>query len=246
MSQVPPVPPQKSAEPSAMAQCSITGIWVPADELIMFQGRPVSAEGKQIMLDRMMAGDPVDATVTRPSVLRRFGCLFLDGLVLLIPTWIVEAIFVVMVVLMNGRNMFGSLSNGGQNSLVLIFMRLIYLAVCLLYISYFAVMHALEGQTVGKMAGHLRVVNLDGSAISRRTAWIRGLAFGVPTLSLGVPMVIFGGILPAYFASVLIGVFGLFGFIWLLADYICALVDTRMQRSLHDRIAGTRVIWLNA
>ncbi|MGC8625795.1 MAG: hypothetical protein ACP5VQ_11115 [Phycisphaerae bacterium] len=30
---------------------------------------------------------------------------------------------------------------------------------------------------------------------------------------------------------------------WGLTDIILGLVDTRMQRTLHDRICGTRVIW---
>jgi hypothetical protein len=44
-------------------------------------------------------------------------------------------------------------------------------------------------------------------------------------------------------AIISVGVF--LGGIWGLVDGILALVDTRMQRTLHDRICGTRVILLN-
>ncbi len=40
-----------------MAQCEISGEWVPPDELVTFQGKRVSAAGKQILLDRLAAGE---------------------------------------------------------------------------------------------------------------------------------------------------------------------------------------------
>ena len=244
MSQVPPVPPQKSAEPSAKAQCSITGIWVPADELVMFQGRLVSAEGKQIMLDRMMAGDPVDATVTRPSVLRRFGCIFLDNLIIMVPIMIVAMIG--MVGTFNQIIKSDQMRSATQP--VLYQQNYTYqgfsdLFTFVIALCYFALLHARNGKTFGKMAGHLQVLNMDGTPISARTAWIRSFVFVWSNLFTGLCLLF---ILPIVGSAIVLTITGLIGFGWIVADVVCALVDTRMQRSLHDRIAGTRVIWLNA
>ena len=82
---------QSSATPSStpsagpgpgMAQCSVTHKWFPEDELIMFQGQLVSAEGKQVLLDRLLTGADSPDAMIRPGAWRRIGCIFLDGIVL--------------------------------------------------------------------------------------------------------------------------------------------------------------------
>jgi uncharacterized RDD family membrane protein YckC len=110
-----------------------------------------------------------------------------------------------------------------------------YLIIAVIVIAYFSVFHGWKGRTIGKMAGKLKVVNLDGSTISWQKATARGVAYyGIMLLSAFAYLV---GSMPA------VGIAGLIGGVWVLADFIFALVDTRTQRALHDRICGTRVIW---
>ncbi len=131
---------------------------VPEDELVTFQGQRVCAEGKAILLERLQAGEGLPGEFKRPTVLRRFGCIFLDGLIVVLPLAILTGIV---------AGTSGSMQIGGAISL---------LAVCV-EIVYFGQMHASGGQTVGKKAGKLKVVNLDGSAISTKTAYVRAVAY---------------------------------------------------------------------
>ncbi len=246
MSQWPP-PPAPGADPSSgtpMAQCTVTGTWHPTDELVSFQGQLVCAEGKQILLDRIMAGESPTLVAGRPSVLRRFGCIFLDDLILMIPMFILEFIF------------FGSLILGSPNQLAsnqqharyfyFMFSGLFSLVMTIGFIVYFALLHSRNGQTVGKKVGKLRVVNLDGTPISTRTAWIRALAYLGPNLLVALGVILFSSFLSlsAFVIVNAIMSFAVFG--WFLAEIILGLSDSQMQRTLHDRIAGTRVIYLGA
>ena len=54
-----------------MGKCSITGKSYPEDELVTFQGQLVSAEGKQILLDRLRIGaDAQSPGITRTALVR--------------------------------------------------------------------------------------------------------------------------------------------------------------------------------
>ncbi len=54
-----------------MAQCEISGEWVPADELVTFQGKRVSAAGKRMLLDRLSSGElPSGAAVEIVAIAR--------------------------------------------------------------------------------------------------------------------------------------------------------------------------------
>jgi uncharacterized RDD family membrane protein YckC len=101
-------------------------------------------------------------------------------------------------------------------------------------IVYFGAMHASGGQTVGKKAGKLRVVNLDGTKITTQTAYVRALAYCGPGLLSGVGLLLGS---PAFIATAT-GIVSLYG----LANVLVALFDSTSQRAIHDRIAGTRVI----
>ncbi len=127
-----------------------------------------------------------------------------------------------------------------------IFTGLFSLALGFGSIAYFAIMHARSGQTVGKKVGKLRVVNLDGTVISSRTAWIRGFAYLGPNVVVAFGTIFFASFLPwGVFMTVnAIMNFAVIG--WFLTEIILGLTDTQMQRTLHDRIAGTRVIYLGA
>ena len=209
-----------SAQPG-MGQCMITGKYVPEDELVTIQGYRVCAEGKAILLERLKAGDQMPGELEKPSVLLRFGCIFLDGLIFAIPAMVLAMVLVGGATLAAGRANAPLISGG------------ITLVLTAAQLIYFGAMHAARGQTLGKMAGKIRVVNLDGSPISAKTAYVRALAYTWPNLVQGV-LQLSGAPAVVQLASGILAV-------WSLADVITALINSQ-QRSLHDIIAGTRVV----
>ncbi len=214
-----------------VAQCSITGKWFPEDELVTFQGHLVSAEGKQILLDRLQTGAEAPNAFVRPGVWRRIGCIFfIDGIVL-----------GVFGLLMNYA--FGIPFGAFVADPKLISRRIIALTIALaVAVLYFGLLHGWKGQSLGKMVGKLRVINMDGTPISKPKAFARALAYMFGSVLLALAMLI--ALLAKNMTLIAAGVS--LGYIWVLADCILALVDTRMQRSLHDRICGTRVVCLNS
>jgi uncharacterized RDD family membrane protein YckC len=202
-----------------MGQCAVTGKMVPEDELVTIQGKCVCAEGKAILLERLRAGETMPGELERPTVLRRFGCSFLDGLILGVPSALIGAAVG-----------FGAMAGGsGEVGVVVLVTAVLQTA----YIAYFTLMHGSRGQSVGKIAGKLIVVNLDGSPITMGTAFTRALAYHGPGYLNAVAL-----LLSAEAAGITnISVSG-----YLLANVLFALFDRGQQRALHDRIAGTRVV----
>jgi uncharacterized RDD family membrane protein YckC len=90
---------------------------------------------------------------------RRFGALFLDGLLLSIP---IVAIFIVMAVAIS--------QNSNVNP---IWFQPAMLLVIVLYVVYEALMLGARGQTLGKMAMKIKVVRPDGTPLSKGQAWGR-------------------------------------------------------------------------
>lgn len=202
----------------ALGQCSITGKMVPEDELVTIQGHRVCAEGKAILLERLKSGEALPGEREKPTVLRRFGCILLDGLIIGVPFAIINAIV-----------------GNGPGSYVVV--GLVALVSTTVQIVYFGQMHGSGGQTLGKKAGKLVVVNLDGTPVTPGTAYTRALAYAGPGYLSGVAAL--AGI------PVLVAVAGLIVGVWGLCNTLFALFDRNMQRALHDRIAGTRVVEKN-
>jgi uncharacterized RDD family membrane protein YckC len=200
----------------ALAQCSVTGKMVPEDELVTIQGHRVCAEGKAILLERLKSGEALPGESEKPTVLRRFGCIFLDGLIIGVPLAIINAV----------------IARGGASPATL---GLISLVGNTVNVIYFGQLHGSRGQSVGKMAGKLKVVNnLDGSPITLQTAYVRALAYVGPSYLSGLALVLGNGALIGV-ASIAVGAYG-------IINVLMALFDKNRQRALHDRIAGTRVI----
>ncbi len=200
-----------------MGQCAITGKVVPEDELVLINGQRVCAEGKAILLDRLRSGEALPGELEKPTVLRRFGCIFLDTIILGVPFAILNGVL------------------GAAKPGAFVILGTVSLLSAVVPIVYFGAMHAARGQTVGKIAGKLKVVNnLDGSPITAKTAWIRSLAYLGPGLLSGLAMMTANLPIMAG-ARMIVGAYG-------LTNVIFALVDTSRQRALHDRIAGTRVV----
>jgi uncharacterized RDD family membrane protein YckC len=210
-----------------MGTCSITGKVVPEDELVTIQGQRVCAEGKAILLARLKAGDALPGEQERPTALRRFGCMFVDGLVIGVP-------FVILIVVVTMIGV-GAGASPAVRSTAALYVSVVSILAAGIQIVYFGQMHGRRGQSVGKMAGNIVVVNLDGSPISMSTGYVRAIAYIGPNLLSGLAIVT--SIAP------LIGITSLLARLWFLADAIVALADRNQQRSLHDRIAGTRVVY---
>jgi uncharacterized RDD family membrane protein YckC len=208
--------------PPGMGRCEVTGQILPEDELVTLNGQRVGAEGKAILLERLNAGEVLPGEAERPTILRRFACIFLDRIILTVPLIIVAILGIASAV------------GAGAGVSPAVFVT--QLVVLVLSISYFTLMHGMGGRTLGKMAGNLRVVRIDGAPMNIPTALIRALAYEgvgiIPILLLlpGLPLLTAVG-------TIIVGIYG-------LANIITALVDTREQRALHDRIAGTRVVMI--
>jgi uncharacterized RDD family membrane protein YckC len=195
--------------------CAVTGKIVPEDELVTIQGQRVCAEGKAILLERLKTGEAMPGEFMRPTVMRRFGCIFLDGLIIVVPFSILS----------------GILATPRKDTFLAGLVSIISTAVALIY---YGQMHGTKGATIGKMAGKTRVVNLDGSPIDLKTGYVRAIAYVGPTFLTGIAA-ISAQAMVVNVAAIIVGVWG-------LADTLFALFDRIQQRSLHDRVAGTRVI----
>lgn len=193
-------------------QCEITGKMFPHDELVTFQGKRVSAEGKAILLERLKSGETVQDE-QRPTVGRRFGCIFIDSLFFTIPSYLINQ------------------NATPQNVMT---MALALVALQTVQLIYLGQMHGMRGQTLGKIAGSLRVVNLDGSPVTLAKAYIRAAVYVFPSI------VILASIFTRNAQAIETAT--IFSWVWILLTILLALVDRKMQRPIHDRVAGTRVI----
>jgi uncharacterized RDD family membrane protein YckC len=221
-------------------QDEITGEMVPADETIELHGYRVGAEGKQILMERLQSGQPVGGESMRPGFWRRLGCGVLD--------WIIVTVAGAVVGCASGA-IFSSVANvqGGPFTAQttpwfnVIINGFVSLAVTAGYIAYFALQHGSSGQTVGKRAGDMVVVTQDLAEIDARTAWLRGVYFLGPYL---VPPLVYLLTPIAPGPIMVIGqILSVLALIYVLVDVIVGLADLDQQRALHDRWAGTRVIW---
>ena len=220
-------PPAGAPDPApqdSLVQCQVTGKWVSPEEIVEVNGMRVCAEGKQVLLQRLKTGEGMPGTLERPTVLRRFGCLFLDGLIIGVPTGLINA--GVLAALRGSADDVARMA--GVSSLLLTLAGLLYVAL----------LHGFKGQTVGKMTGRIKVVNLDGSPISMATAFWRALCYQGLALVGPLLMIFLGGGEGVIGQGIATGLYGL----WTLTSILLALVDSQMQRALHDRLAGTRVV----
>jgi uncharacterized RDD family membrane protein YckC len=202
---------------AGMERCSVTGKLVPSDEIVTIHGQRVCAEGKAILLDRLKAGEAMPGELEKPTALRRFGSIFLDGIIVGLPFF-----FITMVVVGTSAD-----ANVATGALTII--------STLASVVYFGAFHARNGQTPGKMAGKIRVVrNADGGTISSGTAFFRAFVYAGPNFLSGI----------AYFtgSAALVSLTAMLVGAWGLINAVAALVDRSRQRTLHDRIAGTRVV----
>ncbi|MGC8625796.1 MAG: RDD family protein [Phycisphaerae bacterium] len=232
-SQFSPGSPGAAESQSSVARCTITKKWFPEDELVTFQGQRVSAEGKQILLDRLLTGAEAPGKPICPTRWNRLWCICLDWLVITL-CWYAGMVPVVFILVRLLHLDFASFVAKGV---------VMFLLLGTISVGYFAFMHGRKGKSIGKMAGSLLVVNLDGSPISRLKAAARAVVYCGAIFLFVAVLLSMGAWHPTKIHLVAIGSLTFVCLIWGLLDIICAVFDTRTQRSLHDRICGTRVIW---
>jgi uncharacterized RDD family membrane protein YckC len=221
-------------EPEAV-QCEITGRWVSADAVVTIQGHRVCAEGKAELLERLRSGELMHGEMERSTVLRRLGALLLDGI-------IVGAVNLALTLLVLGTLIPGATTPGGPAALGAPFAA-VQVIGALFTLAYFTILHGTRGQTVGKMAVRIKVVDANGAAISMGTALTRALFYQGPGIVAMIIMAFaaMNGSAGGVIASTAVN--GL-GSVYIFVSVIVALVDQAQQRTIHDRLAGTRVILL--
>jgi uncharacterized RDD family membrane protein YckC len=142
-------------------RCSRCGATFCPDCLVTIGDRPFCATCKTEQVMDVRSG--VDRTYMQyASILKRFGAVILDGIILAIPNY--AAMFAIM-------GAAGAFSGKEPNPFVFL---LIYIPALGFPILYEGLMLSLKnGQTVGKMAVAVRVVRADGSPITKGQAWGR-------------------------------------------------------------------------
>ncbi|MEX2673736.1 MAG: RDD family protein [Phycisphaeraceae bacterium] len=219
-----------------LVRCDITGNMVSPDEVVTIQGYTVCAEGKAELMEKLRSGELLPGELERPTILRRFACLFVDGLIFGIINWIVGA--------MVGVSTMGGVTQAelrAPDSTVMADLMLriwiTTLALNIAFIAYQTYFHGKWGQTLGKMAGKIKVVSDDGQPISMQTAFIRSLLYHGPSLLALIPVFLFTDAAPTW--DIVVGVLASGYFI---VSVVMALVDRAQQRAIHDRLASTRVV----
>lgn len=129
------------------------------DCLVEINGFPYCATCKNEQLLDVRSG--VDRNVLQyAGFWKRFGSIFLDGLILAIPNY----------AMLFGAMYLGGGFSGEPNNYVL----LAYIPMYALMIGYEAIMLGWwNGQTIGRKTVGVRVVRPDGSPISKGQAWAR-------------------------------------------------------------------------
>ena len=144
-------------------RCARCGTPFCGDCLVDIGGNPYCAVCKSEVLLDVRSGVE-RGTLDLASIGRRFGAVFLDGILMWIPIGI-------MVAIVGFASATSARVNGAWNFWFLI--------PSVIYIAYQALMLAARGQTLGKMALKVKVVAADGSDLSAGQAWGREISRAV-------------------------------------------------------------------
>ncbi|MFA9479886.1 RDD family protein [Phycisphaerales bacterium AB-hyl4] len=227
---------QPAAEPGTFVRCDVTGEELPIDETVVLHGYRVGPAGKQTLMQRMEAGEALPGELVRPTVLRRFGCMFVDGILM----YIVAIVIMIPVFVMAGLGMADIFTDEYQNPGEIIITGVATLLTTTAGVLYFTLMHGYYGQSVGKMAGRVKLVNEDGNPISMKQAFWRAMIYTginyLPALAMLAAMV------HAMVAEAASMALNLAVAAFFIVNVIFALLDRQQQRAVHDRLTGTRVV----
>jgi uncharacterized RDD family membrane protein YckC len=157
----------------------------------------------------------------------RLGAKVIDHLVLLVPSLVVTALLVILLI-----GVFGVAGDGipplAAFTLAALALSLWTLVHAALYYAYLVSYQRRAGQTVGKRTLRLRIVTVDGGVPDRRAYQRRFLVENASWLVLIVPVL-------GLFVSSVSGILQ-----WL--DSLWCLWDRPLRQCLHDKYAGTAVV----
>lgn len=173
-----------------LSKCARCGVGFCPDCVVELDGRSYDAACKQEQIRDLKSGAAGDLDLA--SAWRRFLAAFVDGLVV-IPVVVVLVYYF-------------------RNDPVTDHFLLRTLLPAILLVVYEGMMLASSGQTLGKKAVGLKVVNADGSDIRGTQAWARALSRQV----MGITQI--------------------------LAVVDVLMVFSRGHRTLHDRVGKTMVV----
>jgi uncharacterized RDD family membrane protein YckC len=150
-----------------MGVCSESGKVLPRSELIEIDGRLVSAEYKNVVLQRLREGVSGVGQREYAGFWIRFGAKFVDGIILNVASQIVQLIV-------------GLAMKSAPDAAVIIGM-VIGLAINAAYVIYFT---GKFGQTPGKMACKIEIIRTDGEPMTYGRATGRYFAEFLSSLTL--------------------------------------------------------------
>jgi uncharacterized RDD family membrane protein YckC len=144
-------------------RCARCGAPFCSDCLVDISGKPYCATCKTEQILDVRSGVE-RGVLDLASIGRRFGASFVDGLLMWIP-------IALMIAVVGFASATSARVNGVWNFW--------FLVPTLVAVSYQALMLAARGQTLGKMALKVKVVNTDGSPITSGQAWGREITRAV-------------------------------------------------------------------
>jgi uncharacterized RDD family membrane protein YckC len=144
-------------------RCARCGAPFCKDCLVDISGKPYCATCKTEQILDVRSGVE-RGVLDLASIGRRFGASFLDGLLMWIP-------IVIMIAVVGFASATSARVNGVWNFW--------FLVPTVVAVTYQALMLAARGQTLGKMALKVKVVNADGSPITTGQAWGREITRAV-------------------------------------------------------------------
>ena len=220
-------------EKSAFSACEVTGEVLPRSALVRFQGKLVSERGKQILIEQIKSGEGAELhKKLLPGPWRRFGCVILDNFMLYIVSFIIT-FAIGFAIGMRLRETHASAMQIQQAIFVLqLWGAIIGFALNVLY---YGLMHYFFGSTIGKFAGKEKVVRADGGKITFLQSIFRELVMWFGCV-LFIALIAWMGPLGILSGELLV-------IAWLLIDWLFIIFDRQNRRALHDRLAGTRVLF---
>jgi len=145
-----------SSEASVQGRCVECGGTFPSDEMIRHGAVQVCANCKPLFMQKLAEGAFIHTGKIRyAGFWRRFGAVFLDGILL----WIVNTAFQMLV-------LFRVTLTANPEELTLLTFVVIYAIGLTTGLLYEGILVAKYGATVGKMACRIKVVTPDGGPIS--------------------------------------------------------------------------------
>ncbi|MDH5678912.1 MAG: RDD family protein [Nitrospinota bacterium] len=228
-----------------MELCQVTGKLVAKEEIVELHGYRVCVEGKQELLRRMRAGVAMPGELETAAFPKRLLALILDMVIL----WLVFQVaslyfgfymeFAPIQIHIESDRFWMNMPDPFLGK----FRSACYVAAMV----YFAVFHGRYGQSIGKIAMGIKLIGLDGRPAGYRQAIIRAIILigpisVVPLLRNYAWRIINDKNSSGSWNWMYIELSYVLIMVLLLVSALLAITDRAEQKSLHDRLASTRVV----